>query len=143
MTDRIKNKIFKKDYIYKSYISNGKTAIDYQKLHDIGSEISQMISKSKKEYYDQLFKKRNDPLTSSKTYWSILKTFYGGTKIPLIPPIIINNKVIKNFREKTNVFNNFFAMQYMPNVNDSILPSTIMYRTEKGFQQLVLKMKML
>ena len=49
MTERIKNKIFKKDYIYKSYISNGKTAIDYQKLHDIGSEISQMISKSKNE----------------------------------------------------------------------------------------------
>ena len=139
MTERIKNKMFKKDYIYKSYISNGKTAIDYQKLYDIGYEISQMISKSKKEYDDQLSKKLNDPLTSSKTYWSILKTFYGGTKIPLIPPIIINNKVIKNFREKTNVFNNFFAMQYMSNVNDSILPSTIMYRTEKRLSTISFK----
>ena len=109
MTERIKNKIFKKNYIHKSYISNGKTAIDYQKLHDIGSEISQMISKRKKEYYDQLSKKLNDPLTSSKTYWSILKTFYSGTKIPLIPPIIIDKKVITNFREKANFFNNFFC----------------------------------
>ena len=49
MAERIENKIFEKNYIYKSYISNGKTAIDYQKLHDIGSEISQMISKSKNE----------------------------------------------------------------------------------------------
>ena len=56
MTERIKNKIFEKKFIYKSYISNGKTAIDYQKLHDIQSEISQMISKRKKEYYDQLSK---------------------------------------------------------------------------------------
>ena len=47
MTERTRNKIFEKSYIYKSYISNGKTAIDYQKLHDIGSEISQMISKRK------------------------------------------------------------------------------------------------
>ena len=133
MTERIKNKIFKKDYIYKSYISNGKTAIDYQKLHDIGSEISQMISKRKKEYYDQLSKKLNDPLTSSKTYWSMLKTFYSGTKIPLIPPIIIDNKVIKNFREKTN------ATQYMSHVNDSILPSTIMYRTENRFSTISFK----
>ena len=39
MTERIKNKIFEKSFIYKSYTSNGKTAIDYQKLHDIGSEI--------------------------------------------------------------------------------------------------------
>ena len=103
MTERIKNKIFKKDYIYKSYISNGKTAIDYQKLHDIGSEISQMISKRKKEYYDQLSKKLNDPLTSSKTYWSILKTFCSGTKIPLIPSIIIDNKAITNL-EKRQMF---------------------------------------
>ena len=38
MTERIKNKILEKNYIYKSYISNGKTAIDYQKLHDVGNE---------------------------------------------------------------------------------------------------------
>ena len=103
MRKRIKNKIFKKSYIYKSYISNGKTAIGYQKLHDIGSEISQMISKRKKEYYDQLSKKLNDPLTSSKTYWSILKTFFSGTKIPLIPSIIIDNKAITNL-EKRQMF---------------------------------------
>ena len=103
MRKRIKNKIFKKSYIYKSYISNGKTAIGYQKLHDIGSEISQMISKRKKEYYDQLSKKLNDPLTSSKTYWSILKTFCSGTKIPLIPSIIIDNKAITNL-EKRQMF---------------------------------------
>ena len=139
MTERIKNKIFKKNYIHKSYISNGKTAIDYQKLHDIGSEISQMISKRKKEYYDQLSKKLNDPLTSSKTYWSMLKTFYSGTKIPLIPPIIIDNKVIRNFREKANVFNIFLALQCMAIVNDSILPSTIIYRTENRLSTISFK----
>ena len=116
--------------IDKSYISNGKTAFDYEKLHDIGSEISQVISKRKKEYYDQLSKILNDPLTSSKIYWSILKTFYSGTKIPLIPPIIIDNRVITNFREKADFFNNFFASQCTPIVYDSILPSTNMYRTE-------------
>ena len=47
MTERIKNKIFEKKCIYKSNISNDLTATDYQKLHDIGSEISQMISKRK------------------------------------------------------------------------------------------------
>ena len=97
-----------------------------------------MISKRKKEYYDQLSKKLNDPLTSSKTYRSILKTFYSGTKIPLIPPIIIDNKVIKNFREKTN------ATQYMSNVNDSIYYHPQLCTEQKiGFQQLVSKMKTL
>ena len=83
MTKRIKNKIFEKNCIWKSYISNGKTVIDYQKLHDIGNEISRIISKRKKEYYHQLSKKFNDPLTISEAYWSILKIFYSGTKISL------------------------------------------------------------
>ena len=43
MTKGIKNKIMEKNYIYKSYISNGKTAIVYQKLHDIGNETSQIF----------------------------------------------------------------------------------------------------
>ena len=98
-----------------------------------------MISKRKKQYYDQLSKKLNDPLTSSKTYRSILKTFYSGTKIPLIPPIIIDNKVITNFRGKANVFNNFFASKCMSIVNDSTLPFTIMYRTENKLSTISFK----
>ena len=74
----------------------------------------QMISERKKEYYDQLSKKLDDPLTTSKTYWFIFKTFYSGTKIPLIPPIIIDNKVITNFTEKANVFNNFLLHDVCP-----------------------------
>ena len=69
-----------------------------------------MISKSKKEYDDQLSKKLNDPLTSSKTYWSILKTFCSGTKIPLIPSIIIDNKAITNL-EKRQMFSIIFLFR--------------------------------
>ena len=98
-----------------------------------------MISKRKKEYFDQLSKKFNDPVTNSKAYWSILKTFYSGTKIHLIPPIIIDNKFITNFIEKTNVFNNFFASQCMSIVNDSILSFTSMYRTENRLSTISFK----
>ena len=87
-----------------------------------------MISKRKKEYYDQLSKKLKDALTSPKAYCSILKTFYSDTKIPLTPPIIIDNKVITNFRKKSDFYNYFFASQIKLIVNDNILPSTITYR---------------
>ena len=72
-----------------------------------------MISEKKKEYYDQHSKKLNDPWTSSEAYWSILKTFYSSTKVPLISPIVIDNKEITNIREKANFFNNFYASQCM------------------------------
>ena len=63
-----------------------------------------------------------DPHTSAKSYWSILKTLYNGKKIPLIPPILIKNKLISNFKEKVNHFNIFFASQCTPVPNDSTVP---------------------
>ena len=49
------------------------------------------------------------PNTSAKAYWSILKSFYKGTKVPLIPPLLVNNKTVSDFTEKTNLFNDFFC----------------------------------
>ena len=68
--------------------------------------------------------KLNDPKTSAKAYWSILKTLYNGKKIPLIPQMLVNKKLISNFKEKSNHFNAFFASQCTSVSNDSALPST-------------------
>ena len=69
-----------------------------------------------------LLDKLNDPQTSDKSYWSMLKTLFDGKKIPLIPPIITNSKLISNFKEKANHFNAFFASQYTPISDNSMLP---------------------
>ena len=81
-----------------------------------------MILKRKEDYYRLLSNKLNDSHTSAKSYWSILKTLYNGKKTPLIPPILINNKLISNFKEKANHFNAFFASQCTPVSNNSTLP---------------------
>ena len=80
-----------------------------------------MISKRKEDHYRMLSDKLNDPHTSAKSYWSIPKTLYDGKKTPLIPPILINNKLISNFEEKANYFKAFFASQCTPISNDSTL----------------------
>ena len=81
-----------------------------------------MILKRKEDYHCALSDKLNDPHTSAKSYWSILKTLYNGKKIPLIPPILISNKLVSNFKEKANHFNAFFASQCTPVPNNSTLP---------------------
>ena len=94
------------------------------KLQTVSTELSEMILKQKDDYYCQLSDKLDDPKTSAKAYWSLLKTLYNGKKIPLIPPILVNNKLISNFKEKANHFNAFFVSQCTPVSNDSALPST-------------------
>ena len=83
-----------------------------------------MILKRKDEYHRQLSDKLNDPDTSAKAYWSILKTFYNAKKITLIPSTLVNDNLMSNFKEKANHFNNFFASQCTPVSTDSGLPNT-------------------
>ena len=90
-----------------------------------------MISVRKEEYYLHLSKKLNDPSTSSKTYWSILKSFYNGSKVPLIPPLLVNNKFVSDFTKKVNLFNDFFSSQCTPLSNDSVLPSCKYFLTDE------------
>ena len=66
--------------------------------------------------------KPNSSKTSSKTYQSILKTFYNGQKIPIIPPILTDGKLKFDIKIRANYCNNFFASQCNPLVNNSKLP---------------------
>ena len=59
----------------------------------------------------------------------------------MILPLVIDNKVITNFREKTNFLNNCSASQCMPIVNDSFLPSIVMYRTENKLSIISFKIR--
>ena len=102
MTEKIKNKINLKKSLYKS-----NKFIELQKL---STEISTLISNRNEKYYHNLSLKLNDPKTSAKTYWSILKCFYNYSKIPLIPPLKENNKIVSDFTEKGNLFNDIMTL---------------------------------
>ena len=83
------------------------------------------MSKSKGQYYDYLAKKLNNPNTSPKTYWAIMKTFHNAKKIPLIPPLLINDKLESDFGKKANHFNESFASKCTPLNNGSTLPHSL------------------
>ena len=52
------------------------------------------------------------PKLRQKKYWSITKTFANGKKVPVIPSILVNNKLLTNFNDKASIFNDFFSKQY-------------------------------
>ena len=70
-----------------------------------------------------------DPTASMKAYWSILKTILNNKKIPCIPPIYHNNNYITDFKEKAQIFNNFFAKQCTLVENTTKLPIDSFKRT--------------
>ena len=76
-------------------------------MNELTLELSSIIPQRKDHYYLQLAKKLNDPQTNAKTYWSILKTFFNGRKIPIIPPLLIDGKIVSDFKEKPKNSMNF------------------------------------
>ena len=94
------------------------------------AELSEMIQNREKKYFYELSLKLNNLKTSTKTYWSIIKSCYNGRKIPIIPPVTVNGKIIINFNEKANLFNKYFSSQCNPLPNDSKLPEDQTYITK-------------
>ena len=74
--------------------------------------------------------KLNNPQLFPKTFWKILKIFCNRNKIPVIPPIIVNDKLISDYEEKSTHFNKFFVSQYTPIANDSQIPDSVVFNTE-------------
>ena len=89
------------------------------------------LSKSleaKKNYILKMTKKLADSNTSSKSYWTILNRLLYNKKLPTIPPLLVDGKMVSDFCKKANIFNNFFTSICTPIDNTSCLLS-FSYRT--------------
>ena len=78
--NEIRRILTKKNQIFEQYIANGKSQTDYERLKLTCNSLTETIRSSKEKLYCKLSTKLANPSTSSKTYWSILKTFVNGKK---------------------------------------------------------------
>ena len=117
MTEEIKRACLDKAKAYKRYVKNGRTNIDQLSLHNFASYSENLISDAKTRYLSSLGEKLNNPQIGCKTY-----KFMHKKKIPLIPPILLNNIYITDISEKAHLFNVFFANQCKIIQNKSTLP---------------------
>ena len=136
MNETIKLKIKAKDNMYNKYLQNGRFESDFVLLETLITELNELIVTTKALYYENLGKKLNNPLVQAKTYWSIMKTFYNGKKIPLIPPLLVNDKFVTDMKTKADIFNKFFAEQCTPLKNDSKIPINQIFLTQSRLSSL-------
>ena len=98
----------------------------YNTGKNLQNQSIQSIHTAKQSYLNKISKNLCDPLTSTKCYWKKV----NKKKVPCIPPIFHNNKYVTDFKEKSEIFNSFFANQCSLIPNNSILPSELEFLTE-------------
>ena len=127
--EKIKKLILHKNRAFSADRNNTDLLNKFQSLQ---AHLKTSIEESKLKYYSRLSDKLLDSKTRPKLYWSILKTFLNNKKIPCIPPLLHNGKFIINFKEKAELFNDFFSKQCSLVNSNSKLPSVVTRKTFKS-----------
>ena len=109
MNKEIKKLIHEKKNIFNCFRRNNNDKQLLDRLKYLQAQLNFLIEKSKGKYYSRLTRKLSDIGKSSNAYWSFLKSFLIGKKIPFIPPLFENNEYIIDLKKKAELLNSFFA----------------------------------
>ena len=97
-------------------------------------ETKEAFRQAKKDYYTNISDKILNPQTTSKTFWSLLKSLFN-TNNTGIPTLNVNGTHIENNRQKAEALNNFFASQTtLPNTDKDLPP--FHYKTDARLDRL-------
>ena len=125
MTNEIKQKLKEKTKIYRKFIKNRYDLGYKQLLNEKMLETSNLIAEAKDKYYKNEGKKLLNPSLGPKKYWSILNSFLGKNKMPIIPPLFEDGEIVTDYLSKAEIFNTYFASQCTPLDNRHEVPTTI------------------
>ena len=112
------------------YLHSTKDPKLFNEVEYLQNKLKYLIEANKEKYYSRISKRMMNPLTCTKTYWSVLKPFLNNKKIPCIPRLFHQNRYISKCKDKAELFNNFFANQSSLINISSVLPSLLFKRTE-------------
>ena len=106
--EKIKKLLQHKNRAFSAHSRDRNNTDLFNKFQSLQAHLKTTIEKSKLKYYSRLSDKLLDSKTSPKSYRSIVKTFLSNKKIPCIPPLLHNGKFIIDFKEKAELFHDFF-----------------------------------
>ena len=137
MTTKIKELISQKIKIYFRIKKSNNSVLSKQLLQSLQQHLSKSIENAKNKYFFRISEKLNNPNTSIKCYWSLIKTLLNGKKVPCIPPVYDNNRYVTDFKEKCQLFNSYFSEQCTLLKNISTLPNTCSKHTNNILDTIV------
>ena len=92
---------------YKSYVKDVCKPEKKRLVDTFRQDCFDAISEAKAKYLNSMGEKLKNSKSGPKAYWKILNKLLNKCSVPRIPPILSNNKLITNCREKAKLFYDF------------------------------------
>ena len=117
--DHIKCVVNLKIKIFKKYLKNERPNSVHKDLQTIACNLTEVICSTKNAYYKRLANKLNNSYDFVKNILVNNQNPCKQWEVPVIPSILNSNKLVTNFKDKANIFNDFFSKQCHPIPNNS------------------------
>ena len=98
VTKSLKTMLNRKNYKRHRYKEEDKVKLEVFRI-----ECQKAVETAKSSYLTNMGNKVNAPGTSQKSYWKIINRVMNKCRAPKIPPILINNRIILDCREKAKL----------------------------------------
>ena len=112
LTQSIKNSIHKKNRTYNTVIKHGQPEDRQEGIKSMVSQFLKLIEDAKNNYFAKIGGKLSDHTTGIKPYWSLSNNILNTAEIPVIPPLLENDKFVLEYLAKAEIFNDYFLLQF-------------------------------
>ena len=102
INNRVKEIIYEKNDTFQCYLHGNKDPKLFNKVEYLQNELKSLIEANKEKYYSRISKRMINPLTSTKTYWSILKSFLNNKKFPAYLHCFIKIGTLRSIKIRLN-----------------------------------------
>ena len=110
MNRAIRSALRKRDRLLKAF-RRTKSAARWENYRRQRNLVVALIRSAKRAHEKKINDLLSDASTSSKMWWRITKSLYGGKVCSSIPPLNDNNNLIANSKKKAYAFNEYFVAQ--------------------------------
>jgi hypothetical protein len=131
------DKMFKDCHRLHRKFKRTRNLLHRQQYEDKRREAKKAFRNSKYHYYQNLTNKILNPETTTKSFWKLVKLTYGNKQCSGIPPLIENDTVITNDKDKAILLNEYFADQTVLPASDVLLPP-FSYLTDARLSQITI-----
>ena len=122
MNSGVRKAIRKRNRLLKIHTIRNSSS-SWEKYRSQRNFTTALIRSSKRQYYANLNNKLQDPDTSSKQWWGIVKSLYGQKMHTTVPTLVEGPLMIHDAKDKAELLNEFFCSQSRLDESSSFVPA--------------------